>query len=134
MKLHINPKDGKPLYRQIIEQLKYLIAAGRLYPGEELPTVRGLAQELLINPNTVARAYRELEQAGILYTRQGSGTFVSTRRTPLLSRAECLRILSSRADALIADAHHLGFDLDETLDLVRRRHHSLQPQQKEADS
>ena len=130
MKLHINPKDGKPIYRQIIEQVKYLIAAGRLRAGEELPTVRGLAQDLLINPNTVARAYRDLEQAGILTTRQGSGTFVSNKHSPL-SREECLRILTARADALLADSHHLGFDLNETLALVRRRHEQLRSQTKE---
>ncbi len=132
MKLHINPKDGKPIYRQIIEQVKYLIAAGRLQPGQELPTVRGLAQELLINPNTVARAYRELEQAGILLTRQGSGTFVSTQGTPL-SHEECLRILTERAHALVTESYHLGFSVDETLDLVRDAYTNLSSAERKND-
>ncbi len=121
MKLHINPKEGKPIYRQIMDQMKYLIASGRLSPGDELPTVRGLAQDLLINPNTVARAYRELEQAGILTTKQGAGTYVSTQGTPL-SREACGRLLLERARALAAEAWHLGYTLEDTLTLVRRAH------------
>ncbi len=130
MKLHINPKDGTPLYRQVIEQVKYLVAAGRLRPGDEMPTVRGLAQELLINPNTVARAYRELEQAGVVCTRQGSGTYISDKGTPL-SQEECRRILGVRADALLSDAHHLAFSLEEVLELVRARYQALESQHKE---
>ena len=118
MKLHINPKDGMPLYRQIMDQVKYLIAAGRLRPGDDLPTVRGLAQDLLINPNTVGRAYRELEQAGILNTRHGAGTVVSGKGTPL-SRSECERILTEKARLLVTESHHLGFSLDDTLEVVR---------------
>ena len=121
MKLHINPKEGKPIYRQIIDQVKYLIASGRLRPGEELPTVRGLAQDLIINPNTVARAYREMEQAGILVTRQGAGTYVSSQGTPL-SREECRRILMERARALAAESWHLGYSLEDTIALLRRAH------------
>ena len=66
MQLHITPGDGAPIYRQIIDQVKNLVAAGRLTPGDEMPPIRGLAQQLLINPNTVARAYRELEAQGVL--------------------------------------------------------------------
>lgn len=121
MKLHINPKEGKPIYRQIMDQVKYLIASGRLRPGDELPTVRGLAQDLLINPNTVARAYRELEQAGILVTRQGAGTYVSTQGTPL-SREACGRLLLERARAFAAEAWHLGYSLEDTIALLRRAH------------
>ncbi|HQN01219.1 MAG TPA: GntR family transcriptional regulator [Candidatus Hydrogenedentes bacterium] len=128
MKLHINPKEGKPIYRQIMDQVKYLIASGRLSPGDELPTVRGLAQDLLINPNTVARAYRELEQAGILVTRQGAGTYVSTQGTPL-SREACGRLLLERARALAAEAWHLGYRLEDTLSLLRRAHEEQQAEQ-----
>lgn len=121
MKLHINPKEGKPLYRQIMDQVKYLVASGRLRPGVELPTVRGLAQDLLINPNTVARAYRELEQAGILVTRQGAGTYVSTEGTPL-SREACARLLLERARVFAAEAWHLGYSLEDTITLLRQAH------------
>ena len=133
MKLHINPKEGKPIYRQIMDQVKYLIASGRLSPGDELPTVRGLAQDLLINPNTVARAYRELEQAGILVTRQGAGTYVSTQGTPL-SREACGRLLLERARAFAAEAWHLGYSLEDTIALLREAHeeqHEISKDHKE---
>src|SRR6266404_9491158 len=73
----LNPKSGVPIYRQIQDQIRYGIASGLLGPGEQLPTVRSLAVELSVNPNTVIKAYSELERAGILTTEQGSGTFVS---------------------------------------------------------
>jgi GntR family transcriptional regulator len=66
VQLHISPRDGVPIYLQIVNQIKYLVAAARLAAGEELPPIRTLAEQLLVNPNTVARAYRELEAAGIL--------------------------------------------------------------------
>ena len=66
MQLHVTPGDGAPIYRQIIDQVKHLVAAGRLKPGDEMPPIRGLAQQLLINPNTVARAYRALGQRGAI--------------------------------------------------------------------
>src|SRR5262249_43411474 len=73
----LNPKSGVPIYRQIQDQVRYGIASGRLRPGEQLPTVRGLAVELQVNPNTVIKAYTELERQGALTTEQGSGTFVA---------------------------------------------------------
>ncbi len=118
MRLYIDPKEGKPIYRQIIDQIKYLIAAGRLQPGDELPTIRGLAEELLINPNTVARAYREMEQAGILATRHGAGTFVSKTASPM-AYEERRRILKERVRLLLSESYHLGFELDEIQNLVR---------------
>ncbi|MFP4502011.1 MAG: GntR family transcriptional regulator [Candidatus Hydrogenedentota bacterium] len=124
MHIHILPSDGQPIYSQIVAQVKYLVAAGRLAPDDELPPVRTLAQQLLINPNTVARAYRELEQAGIVYKRQGAGTYISDAGSPLAAK-EKRRILTGRADALVADARHLGFDLDTVLDLVRERYMAL---------
>ena len=82
MQLHISPTDGVPIYQQIVNQVKYLVASGRLRPGEELPPIRVLAERLLINPNTVARAYRELEAAGVGTTRRGAGTHVSDAGSP----------------------------------------------------
>ena len=73
MQLKISLRDGTPIYLQLINQVKYLVAAERLAPGEALPSVRKLAEQLVINPNTVARAYRELEAAGVLTTRRGAG-------------------------------------------------------------
>ena len=125
MQLHISPKDGVPIYRQIVNQVKYLVGSGRLVPGEELPPIRVLAEQLVVNPNTVARAYAELEHAGIVTKRHGSGTYVSDNGSPL-KRAEKLKILAQRADALVAEARHLEVEISELLDVVRERHRAMQ--------
>ena len=125
MQLHISPKDGVPIYRQIVNQVKYLVGSGRLAPGEELPPIRALAEQLVVNPNTVARAYAELEHAGIVTKRHGSGTYVSDNGSPL-KRAEKLKILAQRADALVAEARHLEVEISELLDVVRERHRAMQ--------
>ena len=80
MQIQISTSDGVPIYQQIARQVRYLIAAGRLQPGEELQPIRVLAEQLTVNPNTVARAYLELEHAGIVTKRHGSGTYVSETR------------------------------------------------------
>jgi len=118
--IKITADDGVPIYLQIVKQVRYLIAAGRLQPGDELPPIRTLAQQLLINPNTVARAYRELEVAGLLTKRQGAGTYVAEMGSPL-AHEERIRILSERADALLAEAHQMEVDLDTLVELVRTR-------------
>ena len=125
MQLHISPKDGVPIYRQIVNQVKYLVGSGRLASGEELPPIRVLAEQLVVNPNTVARAYAELEHAGIVTKRHGSGTYVSDNGSPL-KRAERLKILAQRADALVAEARHLEVEISELLDVVRERHRAMQ--------
>ncbi len=124
MQIHISTNDGVPIYLQIVNQIKYLVAAGRLGPGEELPPIRVLAEQLLINPNTVARAYLELERAGIVLKRHGSGTYISDAGSPL-ARRERLKILHQRADALLAEASHLGVDLPGVLDLLKERDHNI---------
>jgi len=120
MQLHINTSDGQPIYRQIVQQIKLLAATGRLRPNDELPPIRKLAEELVINPNTVARAYRELETAGILESRQGSGTRITANGSPLNQR-EKTRLLTDRADALLTEARQLGADFDEVIALLRKR-------------
>jgi len=92
MQIHVSPDDGLPVYKQIFNQIKYLVASGVLAHGEELPPIRALAEQLLINPNTVARAYRELEHAGIVVKRGTVGTFVSDAPSPF-ARRERLRVL-----------------------------------------
>jgi GntR family transcriptional regulator len=120
VQIHISANDGVPIYLQIVNQVKYLVACGRLGPGEELPPIRALAEQLLVNPNTVARAYMELERDGIVAKRHGSGTYVSDAGSPL-ARKERMKILSERADALLAEAHHLNVDLDSVIDLLKQR-------------
>jgi len=77
MQIRINSTDGVPIYMQVVNQVKHLVAAGRMEPGEEMPAIRVLAEQLVVNPNTIARAYLELERAGIVTKRQGLGTYIS---------------------------------------------------------
>ena len=130
MQIHLSPSDGVPIYLQIVQQVKYLVASGRLAHGDELPTIRALAERLLVNPNTVARAYRELEGAGVVTTRRGAGTHVSEAGSPL-ARRECLDVLTRRVDALLAEARQMNVNTEEVLDLVRRRDRAMGRRTKE---
>jgi len=124
MKIYISVNDGVPIYLQIISQIKHLVAAGRLKSGQELPPIRLLAQQLLINPNTVARAYRELEAAGIVTSRRGAGTHVSDEGSPL-ARKERLKILNDRIDALLAESSQLGVDFQQLAELIEKRRKTM---------
>jgi len=126
MQLRISVQDGAPIYQQIVEQVKYLVAAGRLKPGEDVPPIRVLAEQLRINPNTVARAYLELEREGVVHMRQGFGTTVAAGK-PVLPRCEKLRLLAEPADVLLTHAHHLDVGLDEVVTLLRERDAAMQP-------
>src|SRR5437588_7669412 len=110
MHIHISPNDGVPIYLQIVHQVKYLVASGRLAAGEELPPIRVLAEQLLVNPNTVARAYRELEVAGVVTKRRTAGTYVSDAGSPL-ARRERVKILTERVDALLAEAGQMDIGM-----------------------
>ncbi len=125
MLIEISLEDGVPIYRQIVNQVKYLVASGQLVPDDELPAIRMLAEQLLVTPNTVVKAYRELEREGLIYKRQGAGTYVADVASPL-ARKEQKRILTQRADALLADAQQLGFSLDEVRELLEKRHATLE--------
>jgi GntR family transcriptional regulator len=124
VQLHISTSDGVPIYLQIVNQIKYLVASGRLEPGEELSPIRVLAEQLLINPNTVARAYRELEAAGIVEKRRTAGTYVSEQRSPLARRAR-IKILSERVDAVLAEARQMDIAYEEVLKLFEQRHSAM---------
>ena len=126
MQLRISVQDGAPIYQQIVEQVRYLIAGGRLKPGDDVPPIRVLAEQLRINPNTVARAYLELERAGVITMRQGFGTTVAEVKSPL-PRKEKFRILAQSADALLTDARHLNISLDEVIEILRERDAAMQP-------
>jgi GntR family transcriptional regulator len=120
MQVRINSNDGIPIYLQILNQVKHLVASGRLTPGDEIPPIRTLAEQLLVNPNTVARAYLELERAGIVTKRHGSGTYIAEPARPLPQR-DRIKILRQRVDALVTEARHLGVDLGEVIKLLRER-------------
>src|SRR5216683_7845931 len=130
MQIHISPTDGVPIYLQIVNQVKYLVAAGRLAAGEELPPIRTLAEQLIVNPNTVARAYRELETAGVVCKRRTAGTYVSDSGSPL-ARRERLKILTERADALLAEARQMDISTEEVIRLLRQRDEAMQPRPSE---
>ena len=120
MHIQISTKDGIPIYRQLMHQVERQVASGRLKPGDQLPPVRKLAEELLINPNTVARAYRELESAGVLATRQGSGVFIRPDLTPP-NKAQRTRLLTESVDHLIAEARLMGVSQDDLVALLEKR-------------
>jgi GntR family transcriptional regulator len=132
MDIRISLADGVPVYLQIVNQVKYLVASGRLRPAEQLPPVRKLAETLVVNPNTVAKAYRELEVAGTITTRRGAGVYVSEDAGTPLRRRECKRILSDRIDTLLAEARQMNVKTDEVIDLVRERSRSIEPREGEA--
>jgi len=120
VQIHISSNDGVPIYIQIVNQVKHLVASGRLLPGDEIPPIRALAEQLVVNPNTVARAYLELERAGAVIKRHGSGTYISEARAPMAQR-EKLKILAGRVDALLAEARHLDVDLADVVKMLRER-------------
>ena len=124
MRLHISPKDGVPIYQQIVTQIKHMVASRRLRPGDEVPPIRVLAEQLLINPNTVARAYRDLEAAGILTSRRGSGTQVADKGSPL-AHTERLRVLTERVEGLLVEADQLDFTVEDVVELIRERNRLL---------
>lgn len=120
MQISINTRDGVPIYLQVVSQIKYLVASGRLSAGDELPAIRVLAEQLLVNPNTIARAYRELEQAGVVEKRRTAGTFVSAEGSPL-ARKERMKILTERVDQLLVEAHQMNLSLDDINKLLQQR-------------
>lgn len=109
---------GVPVYRQLMDQVRAGIASGSLAAGDQLPTVRQLAVDLAINPNTVMRAYRELELGGLLETHQGTGTFIASKKVEKAS-AERERQLSQMASEFAARAGAAGFTVEELMDRLR---------------
>jgi GntR family transcriptional regulator len=113
-------KSGVPFHRQIVDQIRYGIASDRLMPGEQLPTVRELAVHLQVNPNTVRKAYSELEILGILDTQQGTGTFVGQKQVEI-GEDEKKRMLKQICDELVARGNQYGFTVREIVTHMQRR-------------
>jgi GntR family transcriptional regulator len=113
-------KSGVPFHRQIVDQIRYGIASERLLPGEQLPTVRELAVQLQVNPNTVRKAYSELEILGILDTQQGTGTFVG-RQEVQIGAAERNRMLQLICDEFISRGHQYNLTLREIVEHLQGR-------------
>ena len=119
MFITIDPSSGLPIYIQIAQQIKTAVAMGRLQPEEPLPSVRQLAVELAVNPNTVARAYLDLEHEGVIYKRQGAGTFVSARGVEM-SKQERRRVLGELMEKALVEAVNLGLDEREMRESFER--------------
>ncbi|MDR1108459.1 MAG: GntR family transcriptional regulator [Spirochaetaceae bacterium] len=112
----LDPNNGVPIYRQIIQQVEYAVLSGRMRPGDRLPTIRSLAIELKINPNTIARAYGEMEIRGILITQVGSGTYISDKQ-PVSEADERERKIQEVLDRFIQEMRDLGVEKEG---LIRR--------------
>jgi len=119
MFLQINPSSALPIYAQIINQIKYLIATGTLMPKNQLPSVRQLAIQLRINPNTVAKAYRELEHEKIIFTRRGQGTFVA-QEAVVIGKKERVKIITKLIDQMLVESFHLNLTQTEIHRIIKK--------------
>jgi GntR family transcriptional regulator len=117
-RFHLDMHSGVPVYRQIIDQVRGAIASGALVTGDQLPTVRQLAVDLSINPNTVVRGYKELELSGLLETHQGTGTFISAQKLPGAD-AERERQLAQIVGDAVARAGAAGFTIEHLLEQLK---------------
>jgi GntR family transcriptional regulator len=125
MLIQFNYRSGKPLYLQVVEQVKAAAASGALRPGEALPSIRTLAEQLRINRNTLAKAYTELEHQGVIETIAGKGCFLRENGSPF-KREVAAEILAAEIDAAIVQAHHLQVSPDDFLAIVRERLETFQ--------
>src|SRR3954471_17879058 len=114
MRIQLSFKSGKPVYLQIVDQVKVAAASGVLMAGDGLPSIRPLAEELRVNRNTVAKAYAELESQGVIETGAGKGCFVTASQSPL-RKAVRVELLTARVDEAVVQAHHLQVDRAEFL-------------------
>ena len=124
----INFKSGKPVYLQVVDQIKAAAATGTLQAGEALPSIRPLAEELRVNRNTIAKAYGELENQGVIETLPGKGCFVRPNNSPLKKDVR-RKLLIEEIDEVIVQAHHLAVPRAEFLELVRERVEALEQKQ-----
>lgn len=112
MLFHIDPSNGIPIFLQIINQVKYKVATGAAKEGDRLPSVRELASNLRINPNTVAKAYTELEREGIIKTRRGLGCYIA-EKSVIIKKEERLKIIHAMLERLFTEAFHLDISNEE---------------------
>lgn len=119
--LHLDFRSGLPIYTQIVEQVQSQLANGILKPGDQLPTVRALAEELRVNFNTIARAYRMLDEARIISTQQGRGTYITEIPSPKVSKKLKEESLIALTERFISEAQRLGFSEQEISLMVRNR-------------
>ncbi len=129
--LHVNPSDAAPIWRQIEEGLRRLVASRALPPGAAVPSVRDLARDLRVNPATVAKAYQRLVDAGLLETRRGDGTYVAEAAPPALKARERRQVLDAGALRFLGQALEAGAGLEEAEEALRRAWKDLHEGRKE---
>src|SRR6266704_1858300 len=132
MFLQINFKSGKPVYLQVVDQIKSAAAAGTLQAGESLPSIRPLAEELRVNRNTIAKAYTELESQGVIETIPGKGCFLKANNSPLKKDVR-RKLLIEEIDEAVVQAHHFQVPRPEFLDLVHERLDVMEEKQEAND-
>ena len=120
MLLQINYKSGKPVYLQVVDQIKAAAASGAMQSGEALPSIRPLAEDLRVNRNTIAKAYTELESQGVIETIPGKGCFLKPNNSPLKKEVR-RKLLTDEIDQVVVQAHHLQVPREEFVALVRER-------------
>jgi len=120
MLFQLDFKSGKPVYLQVVDQVRYAAASGALKPGEPLPSIRPLAEELRVNRNTIAKAYAELESQGIIETVAGKGCFLKENHTPT-TKAVRHKLLLNKIDDAVVTAHHLQVEGETLLEMVKER-------------
>jgi GntR family transcriptional regulator len=130
MLLQIDFKSGKPVYLQLVDQIRYAAASGGLRTGEPLPSIRPLAEELRVNRNTVAKAYAELESQGVIETIPGKGCFLKEVGSPLTKTARN-DLLIQEIDRAIVAAHHLQISDTDLIALVKKRLDAFEKKNKE---
>ena len=127
IRIRVAPGSSLPIYRQITDQIRQAVVSGKLSVGDSLPSVRALAKELVVNPNTVAKAYAELTRDGALESQQGRGVFVAQRRQ-IFSKAERNRRLDAALDAFLGEALTIGFTGDQICEAIRQRLQEITPE------
>jgi GntR family transcriptional regulator len=115
-----SPGSATPIFKQIVDQVRVAVATGKLKAGEQLPSVRALAERLVVNPNTIAKAYAELSREGIIDGQHGRGVFVAPPRQ-MYTKAERLRRIAPLVEALVNEAVPLVFSADEIVELLRQK-------------
>jgi GntR family transcriptional regulator len=133
VRFQLNFKSGKPVYLQLVDQVKAAAASGAVQPGEPLPSIRPLAEELRVNRNTVAKAYSELESQRIIETIAGKGCFVRAGTSPFRKDVR-LKLLTTEVDQAVVQAHHLQIAKQEFLDLVEERFDAFREKRTAATS
>ncbi len=121
MQFEVSVSSKVPIYRQLVDQIRASVARGKLAAGTQLPSVRAMSRELIVNPNTIAKAYGVLEQEGVLVTRPGKGVFVAESNAMDLTKKARRDRLTASLDSFLTEAVHLGFTSDEVVEMVTHR-------------